>query len=146
MSDFFNHRATGPSQDYVAPKWPSLSGFVIGGNSDTSTDNVLWYKDEIIIYTILWTVILFSFMYGLAGLWAYIVFLRSKFGMVLLLGFAGIGLFAGASSGAVVGVLLASVYNAGLFAMATWIPLAWALVQIIVVLISSDADITLNNL
>ncbi|KAI8827157.1 uncharacterized protein EV422DRAFT_563237 [Fimicolochytrium jonesii] len=90
--------------------------------------------------------ILFPFMFGLVGLWAYIVFLRSKFGMVLLLGFVDIELFAGVSSVAVVRMLLASVYNAGLFAMATWIPLGWALVQIIMVLILSDADITLNNL
>ncbi|TPX59181.1 hypothetical protein PhCBS80983_g02642 [Powellomyces hirtus] len=89
---------------------------------------------------------MFMVMYGLAGCWAYIVFFKSKLGLVLLFAFIGIGLAAGAASGAIVGVLLSSIYNAGYFAMATWLPLAWALIQVLIVIISSDVDLSLNNL
>ncbi|KND03457.1 uncharacterized protein SPPG_00940 [Spizellomyces punctatus DAOM BR117] len=144
--DYFAGRATGPPVDYVAPTWPDLQEWVIGAESDQMTSDVLWYKGDIVVFTLVWTVILFSIVYGVAGLWAYFVFFRSKLGLILLLTFGGIGLFAGASSGAVVGILLASVYNAGYFAMATWIPLAWALVQVLIVIISADADLSLTTL
>ncbi|KAI9090484.1 hypothetical protein DFS34DRAFT_637540 [Phlyctochytrium arcticum] len=144
--DFFSGRATAPAEGYKPPQWPSLKVWVIGAKSDEMTTDVLWYKSDIVVYTLVWTLILFSVVYGLAGLWAYFVFFRSKLGLILLIAFCTIGLFAGASSGAVVGILLASVYNAGFFAMAVWIPLAWAVVQVLIVIISAHADLSLNTL
>ncbi|KAJ3190067.1 hypothetical protein HDU85_000358 [Gaertneriomyces sp. JEL0708] len=144
--DFFAGRDTSPPSGYSSPSWPSLRNWVIGPQSDKRLTDVLWYKGDIVAFVVIWSVISFSVLYGLAGLWAYIVFFRSKLGVILLLAFCAAGLFAGASSGAVVGIILASIYNAGYFGMATWIPLAWALIQVLVCLISSDADLSLTTL
>ncbi|KAJ3158246.1 hypothetical protein HDU86_002955 [Geranomyces michiganensis] len=144
--DYFLNKPTGPPSEYVAPNWPSLRTWLIGPASDEDLSNVLWFQGDILSYTLIWTLIAFSVMYGLAGCWAYVVFYRSRLGLVLLFTFIGIGLFAGATSGAMIGVLLSGIYNAGYFAMATWLPLAWALVQVLILVISSDADLSLNNL
>ncbi|KAJ3052510.1 hypothetical protein HK097_006112 [Rhizophlyctis rosea] len=134
-----------PVAGYSAPAWPSLTHWVMGNDSDQQ-DNALWYKSDIAVFTFVWTLIFFAVVYSLAGLWAYRVFFRSKLGIVFFLGFVAIGLACGAASGAVVGVVIGSLYNAGYFGMATWIPLAWGLVQILIAIVSSYSEATMTTI
>ncbi|KAI8843581.1 hypothetical protein BC829DRAFT_294904 [Chytridium lagenaria] len=52
----------------------------------------------------------------------------------------------GAASGAIVGAVLGAVYTTAQFSMPTWVPLAWAFVQGVIVLIASYSEIGLNAL
>ncbi|WVR07949.1 hypothetical protein IAU60_004992 [Kwoniella sp. DSM 27419] len=45
-------------------------------------------------------------------------------------------------SGTVVGFALAAVYSAGGFSMSTWVPFLWALIQVLVLIISSYSTLT----
>lgn len=40
-------------------------------------------------------------------------------------------------AGSIVGLVLGAVYNAGYFKMATWTPLAWGIVNMLVLVVSS---------
>ncbi|KAK1923370.1 hypothetical protein DB88DRAFT_490942 [Papiliotrema laurentii] len=45
-------------------------------------------------------------------------------------------------SGSVIGFALAAVYSAGGFTMSTWVPFLWALIQVLVLIISSYSTLT----
>ncbi|WVQ95918.1 hypothetical protein IAU59_003017 [Kwoniella sp. CBS 9459] len=45
-------------------------------------------------------------------------------------------------SGTVVGFALAAIYSAGGFSMSTWVPFLWALIQVLVLIISSYSTLT----
>ncbi|ORY34654.1 hypothetical protein BCR39DRAFT_513838 [Naematelia encephala] len=45
-------------------------------------------------------------------------------------------------TGTVVGFALAAVYSAGGFSMSTWVPFLWALIQVVVLIISSYSTLT----
>ncbi|TPX43747.1 hypothetical protein SeMB42_g04436 [Synchytrium endobioticum] len=130
---------------YVTPPFPSFS-WDLGNLKKTDPKNLLYYRGDIILFTTLWTIIWFSILFGIGGIWGYLVFRKNRLGILLLLGqlLAGVGL--GAASGAVVGAVLGGLYNAGQFGMPTWIPLGWGLVQALVVIVSAYAEISLNTL
>lgn len=75
--------------------------------------------------------ILFSVVYGAAGVIAWSTHKRYITGLWLIPVYILIGLIQAFASGTVVGVMLAIIYNAGLFAMSTWIPLCCAVVQLL---------------
>lgn len=87
---------------------------------------------DIILFTITHSLIIFGLIYGIAGLWAYFVFVRHKTAAatVFLILFGAYGLLSGAASGALIGLCLAAIYRTGQFAMPTWVPLAFSLLQV----------------
>ncbi|WOO82165.1 putative protein [Vanrija pseudolonga] len=58
----------------------------------------------------------------------------------LLMG--AIAAFVALVSGTVVGFALAAVYSSGGFSMSTWVPFMWALIQVVVLIISSYSSLT----
>ena len=56
------------------------------------------------------------------------------------------GLLIGVITGFVVGFVLAAIYNTGYMSMPTWVPLAWAFIQVSVTIMSSFSEISLNVL
>lgn len=53
--------------------------------------------------------------------------------------YAVLGGIEGVVAGSVIGGLLGGVYNAGYFRMSTWIPFVWALINALVLILSSFA-------
>ncbi|WWC92666.1 uncharacterized protein L201_007625 [Kwoniella dendrophila CBS 6074] len=53
-----------------------------------------------------------------------------------------IAAFIGLISSTVVGFALAAIYSAGGFSMSTWVPFLWALIQVLVLIISSYSTLT----
>ncbi|KAL1412565.1 hypothetical protein Q8F55_000312 [Vanrija albida] len=53
-----------------------------------------------------------------------------------------IAAFVALVSGTVVGFALAAVYSSGGFSMSTWVPFMWALIQVVVLIISSYSSLT----
>jgi hypothetical protein len=60
--------------------------------------------------------------------------------------FALWGLATAAISGAVVGIILFRVYDAGNFPMPTWAPFIWGLIQLLIVLMSAFTQTSLTAL
>ncbi|BEJ13520.1 hypothetical protein CspHIS471_0306940 [Cutaneotrichosporon sp. HIS471] len=53
-----------------------------------------------------------------------------------------IATFVSLVSGTVVGFALAAVYSAGGFAMSTWVPFMWGMIQVVVLIIASYSSLT----
>lgn len=47
------------------------------------------------------------------------------------------GLIKGFIGGAIIGVIIAAIYQAGSLTMSTWIPLTWAMIQVLYDIVSS---------
>eukprot|EP00842_Homolaphlyctis_polyrhiza_P005208 jgi/Hompol1/5689/HPOL_000816-RA len=136
---------TGPPALYVAPTWPSLYWW-LGPTSVGSTVPVLWFTEDMVLFTILWTVIVFFVLFTVAGLLALFMFHRHRLGVFLLLGFSLYGVLIGAISGSIVGALLASFYATRPISMPTWIPLLWAILQAFAVIVYSYSQIAFATL
>ncbi|GMK56577.1 hypothetical protein CspeluHIS016_0304170 [Cutaneotrichosporon spelunceum] len=69
---------------------------------------------------------------------------RSPLYFLLLIPIAmgAIATFVSLVSGTVVGFALAAVYNAGGFAMSTWVPFMWGMIQVVVLIIASYSSLT----
>ena len=107
----------------------------------------LYLRADIVWFTIAWTLILFSILYGIAGLWGFSVFYRSpRKALFFFILYFAIGLGSGALAGGVVGGLLSAFYIAGFFPMPTWIPLSWAITSVLFVVIAGYPEVTLTTL
>ena len=89
---------------------------------------------------ILWTIIIYMIVFGIAGFIFYFRFIRLKHAPLIVLLYASVGLFNGAASGAIVGLAMGAIYNTGYMSMPTWIPMAWGFIQIAVLLIGSTVE------
>lgn len=78
-----------------------------------------------------WTLILFAGFYGSAGLIASYSHRKTAGGIWIMFFYLVAGGIQAIASGTVVGLLIAVIYKAGLFAMSTWVPLSCALMQIL---------------
>ncbi|KAI9359872.1 hypothetical protein BD770DRAFT_319416 [Pilaira anomala] len=86
-------------------------------------------------------------LYYLSGIWAFAVLAKSrtlKWYILITIPFVFVlgGAITSFVTGSIMGVALSFVYNAGFFVMSTWIPFLWALIHILIVLISSYSTIT----
>ncbi|KNE72096.1 hypothetical protein AMAG_16592 [Allomyces macrogynus ATCC 38327] len=133
MSDLLETPIFSVPDGYQVPKWPSLYN-----PFRPSEGYYMYYRDDILRFTLLWSLVLFTGVYGAAGLWGYLVFARrTKLAIlipVLFLVTAGI---MAALSGIVFGYVLGVVYNAGAFRMSTWTPFLWSLLQVLVTMVGA---------
>ncbi|KAJ8328848.1 hypothetical protein QVD99_004588 [Batrachochytrium dendrobatidis] len=132
--------SSGPPLSYVTPDWPSLL-FFSGPQTSQTVFPILWFREDMIKFTLLWTMVIFFFIYTTAGLVALIMFHKHRAGLFLLIAFSAYGVLTGAISGSIVGGLLASFYVTGYISMPTWIPLTWAILQAVVTMIFSYSQI-----
>ncbi|KAI8927987.1 hypothetical protein BC831DRAFT_450559 [Entophlyctis helioformis] len=133
----------GPPATYIPPSWPSLA-WVAGPQPIFSTAPVLWYREDMLFFIMLWTIVVFFAVFTIAGLVALLMFHRHRAGLFLLIGFAVYGVSIGAASGAIVGAMLSSFYVTGFLSMPTWVPLAWAIIQAGIAAIFSFSKISMN--
>ncbi|CDS11274.1 hypothetical protein LRAMOSA03537 [Lichtheimia ramosa] len=134
-----------------APPWPSLywpfSSDFVPINLIADVPHSLYYLNDIWRYTTIWSVLFATLVYLPAGIWAFLMFAKTRtlrwytLMMIPVIFVVG-GALASFMIGSVMGVALAFVYNAGFFVMSTWIPFLWALIQILVVLVGSYSTIT----
>nr|CAG8551821.1 5809_t:CDS:2 [Entrophospora candida] len=123
--------------------WPSLYW--------PSDDEVLLCnQNDIRLFTIIWTIIFYTVIYGTAGIWAWIVFHKNRWSFLFPIGFIGVALLSGLLGGTIVGFVLGALYNFGKFEMSVWIPFFWGLIQALVALMgrtikSSNPWRTRNN-
>ncbi|KAF2126204.1 hypothetical protein P153DRAFT_369548 [Dothidotthia symphoricarpi CBS 119687] len=122
---------------YTTPTFPSLYWPL---PISSAQKHYLYYPGDILRFTLYWTLLLFGGIHLIVGLWACIIQWRNwKIIWIAPLLFALVGAIEGAMSGAIVGGLLGGVYQAGYFEMSTWIPFVWAVISVLVLILSSFA-------
>lgn len=124
------------------PAWPSIKFDNIGLDTGGNIRSI----KGVVVFTLLWTTVIFLVLFGVAGLVALGNFWKHKLGTLMFLGLLGFGVLSGAASGAISGYALSLVYSTANFTVPTWIPLAMAFAQGIVVIIASYSEIGLNSL
>ncbi|KAI5779713.1 hypothetical protein EDC01DRAFT_669520 [Geopyxis carbonaria] len=122
-----------PPVNYVVPPFPSLYWPVEPSEQQAK---YLYAGSDIWRFTLYWTLLVFAAFHLTSGFYAFFMH-RSKTALGFPLIFAIIGGIEAAISGSVVGLLLGAVYKAGYFRMSTWIPLVWAVVNVLVLVVSS---------
>ncbi|KAK9457910.1 hypothetical protein V1511DRAFT_508007 [Dipodascopsis uninucleata] len=110
---------------YETPKFPSLR-WPSGSSFDTRY--YLYHQYDIWKFTLYWTLILFTSVHGVAGLWAALANHRHRF---------KVGGIEAVISGSIIGAILGLIYTAGSFTMSTWIPFTWAIIQVLTIIMSS---------
>ncbi|KAF2803600.1 uncharacterized protein BDZ99DRAFT_427025 [Mytilinidion resinicola] len=123
--------------DYTTPPWPSLYWPIplLGPQS-----YYLYHPSDIWRFTIIWTLLLYAAIHFAVAGWATTIQLRNwKVACTIPPIYAIIGGIEGIVAGSVIGGLLGGVYNAGYYRMSTWIPFIWALINALVLILSSFA-------
>ncbi|TXT12994.1 hypothetical protein VHUM_01395 [Vanrija humicola] len=160
--------STQDKHNYTVPRFPSLYNPSLSSTIQ-QRGYFLHNAEAIWRFTFYWTLILFTstFLACAALASANIVLSRNLFSraasaassigrrrprtrrrpplyLVLLipLVMAAIAAFVALVSGTVVGFALAAVYSSGGFSMSTWVPFMWALIQVVVLIISSYSSLT----
>lgn len=72
-----------------------------------------------------------------AAVWASLMHRKFVGGFWIIVTYLVVAGLQAAISGSLVGLMLGAVYHAGLFGMTTWIPLVWAAVQIMFMVVRS---------
>ncbi|KAI9788124.1 MAG: hypothetical protein M1833_003123 [Piccolia ochrophora] len=132
----FDRRIENPAPiDYITPDFPSLYWPF---NARARTAQYLYYASDIWRFTTIWTFLIYAAVYVTASSYAVMVQLRNwKFVWMVPLIYAIVGGLEAVLAGSVVGLILGAVYNAGFFKMSTWIPFIWALINVLVLILSS---------
>ncbi|ODV90185.1 hypothetical protein CANCADRAFT_102862 [Tortispora caseinolytica NRRL Y-17796] len=97
----------------------------------------LYYTKDIWLFTVYWTMILFAAFHTAASCYAAYCLKNFKWGLVLIATYLVVSIVEAFFSGSVIGFMLAAVYNTGSFPMSTWIPLVWAVIQVLFVVATS---------
>ncbi|KAL8914524.1 MAG: hypothetical protein Q9171_000877 [Xanthocarpia ochracea] len=122
-------------EDYKTPYFPALYWpiSVLPGEPQ-----YLYTVQDAWRFTLFWTLIVFEVCHLAASSYALVVQWRNwkmMFGIILIY-----ALLAGVEAlmaGSIVGLLLGAVYKAGAFRMSTWIPFIWAIINALVLILSS---------
>ncbi|KAL4764951.1 uncharacterized protein BDW70DRAFT_95175 [Aspergillus foveolatus] len=121
--------------NYVTPPFPSLYDPFPG------RDNVafyLYHTKDIWRFTLYWTLIFYIACHLAVAACSLVMQGRNwKICLGIPIIYAVIGGIEAVVAGSIVGGMLGSVYEAGNFRMSTWIPIVWAGVNIMVVILSS---------
>ncbi|CAO3675191.1 unnamed protein product [Rhizopus microsporus] len=140
-----------PNDYKSAPSWPSLYWpFQPGYNPlvmVADKEHSLYYINDIWRFTMIWSLLFSLVVYLPAGVWAFMMFAKSRtlnWYTLMMIPFLFVigGAIASFVIGSIIGVAIAIVYNAGFFVMSTWIPFLWALIHILIVIIGSYSTIT----
>lgn len=137
MNSFIQRVASVAPPGYKVPKFPSLYWpLPIGENRAY----YLYEPGDILRFTVYWTLIMTGGVHVIVSLWACLIQWRNwKYVWLAMPIFLAIGGIEALFSGAIVGGLLGGVYQAGYFEMSTWIPFVWAVINALVLILSSFA-------
>ncbi|AMD19833.1 HCL318Cp [Eremothecium sinecaudum] len=119
---------------YVTPDFPSLH-FT---NRNGVTPNIFLYNlKDIWKFTVYWTLILFGIVYLIAGLVASFTHRRKAGGVWIWPVYLILGATHAVTVGSITGLIISSIYRAGLFSMSTWIPFCCAIAHALYILCSA---------
>ncbi|KAK9237441.1 hypothetical protein V1525DRAFT_377268 [Lipomyces kononenkoae] len=118
---------------YQTPSFPSLRWPT---GPQMQTKYYLYYRYDIWMFTLFWTLILYGAAHLAAGVWAALMNRRFKAGLIIAV-YLFVGLIEAFVSASIIGAILGLVYSAGSFAMSTWIPFIWAVIQILTMIMIS---------
>ncbi|KAL1955091.1 hypothetical protein VTO42DRAFT_9025 [Malbranchea cinnamomea] len=122
--------------DYTTPPFPGLYPLVPLVSLRES--NYLFYIEDIVKFTVLWTLILYSGAHLVAALCAVIMQWRNlKLLWAVPVVYMVVAALEAMLAGSVVGIVLGVIYEAGKFKMSTWIPFVWGCVNTLVLILSS---------
>ncbi|KAI8942186.1 hypothetical protein NX059_000273 [Plenodomus lindquistii] len=122
---------------YTTPPFPSLYWPL---PASASQPIYLYKPSDILRFTVYWTLLSVGSVHLITALWACIVQWRNwRLIWIVVPLFCFIGAVEALISGALVGGLLGGVYQAGYFEMSTWIPFVWAVISMLVLILSSFA-------
>ena len=134
---------------YRTPEFPSLF-WPIGPTRGSYLNSFLYYSWDVWRFTVYWSLILMGGLYFCVGLVAItssvINNVRHKLpvgpskiatSFLVLTFYVITGLIKGFIGGAIIGIILAAIYQAGSLAMSCWIPLTWSIAQILYDIASS---------
>ncbi|KAF7888866.1 hypothetical protein EAF00_009166 [Botryotinia globosa] len=137
-----NTRIDNPAPlDYSTPPFPSLYWPL---HPKPGVPNYLYYAHDIWRHTLLWTLIVYGITHMAVAAWAVAMQLGKgknawQYAWIIPLVYALIAGIEALLAGSLVGLILGAIYNAGYFQMSTWIPFIWALINVLVLIISSFA-------
>ncbi|ATZ58301.1 hypothetical protein BCIN_16g01250 [Botrytis cinerea B05.10] len=135
-----NTRIDNPAPiDYSTPPFPSLYWPL---HAKPGVPNYLYYTHDIWRFTLLWTLIVYGITHIAVAACAVAMQLGKgknawQYAWIIPLVYALIGGIEALLAGSLVGLILGAIYNAGYFQMSTWIPFIWALINVLVLIISS---------
>lgn len=121
---------------YVVPRFPSLY-WPVGSSKQQYEMSNLYYTYDIWRFTVIWTIIMFVAFHLAAACWASLMKRGVKSALLISTAYIVIGGIEGIVSGSIVGLIITGVYRAGLCSVSTWIPLCWAVVQILWIVFTS---------
>ncbi|CAI5758854.1 unnamed protein product [Candida verbasci] len=134
---------------YTTPKFPSLF-WPVGANRSSYLNSFLYSSWDVWRFTIFWSLLLSGVLYLLVGILASSSSLVNKIrhnlrikthdlllSVLVIVFYTLVGLIKGFIGGAIIGLILAAIYQAGSLTMSTWLPLTWAIAQILYDIASS---------
>ncbi|TID14545.1 integral membrane protein [Venturia nashicola] len=124
-------------RDYVVPPFPGLYWpFPLR----SGRASYLYHATDIWRFTVLWTLLFYGAVHLSAAGYAMIIGRKNwKVIWIVPVVYVLIGGTEAVIAGSIVGGLIGGVYNAGYFRMSTWIPFVWALINTLVLILSSFA-------
>ena len=135
--------------NYTPPPFPSLYSPIHGGSGV-----YLYYSSDVWRFTLFWTLIVFQAFHLAASGYAVVVQWKNwKLMWLVPIFYLLVGGVEAVLAGSIVGLMyviyitvvisliplarLGAAYDAGDFRMSTWIPLIWALINVLVLILSS---------
>ncbi|CAH2350811.1 uncharacterized protein CLIB1423_02S05710 [[Candida] railenensis] len=130
---------------YVVPRFPSIF-WPLGAQSDEFHASYLYFARDMWRFTFYWTIVMFAGFYYFTGLLAGLIYLRNRVrnskpssisalmlveSVAIVFIYTSVGVTQGVIVGAIVGLLLSSVYKAGSLYMSSWIPFVWSIAGIL---------------
>lgn len=128
---------------YFTPPFPSLYWPI---NNEKYSWAYLYYIPDIWFFTAAWTMIFFAGFYAISAMISVVSHRRTfdLYKVVWVFFYLAVGATHGLVSGTVIGFLIGVMYRAGLFGMSTWIPLCVAVVQVLLIVVSTHSSISMT--
>ncbi|KAF2277799.1 uncharacterized protein EI97DRAFT_273691 [Westerdykella ornata] len=134
---FIQRVGSAAPQGYETPAFPSLYWPL---PVSAVRPYYLYHPTDIWRFTTVWTLLLYGAVHLVVAFWACVVQWRNwKLIWITPIAYVVIAGLEGLIAGSVVGGLLGAVYQSGYFKMSTWIPLVWAIINVLVLILSSFA-------
>lgn len=125
--------------DYVTPPFPSLYR---PWSTQAGVANYLYSTHDIWRYTLLWTLTIYGVFHLVVAAFAIAMQVGKgksawKYVWIIPIVYVLISAVEALLAGSFVGLILGAVYNAGYFRMSTWIPFVWAIINVLILILSS---------
>ncbi|KAI5949506.1 hypothetical protein KGF57_004716 [Candida theae] len=146
MTIFVSSRST--PIGYSTPDFPSIY-WPLGATRPSYLKAFLYYSWDIWRFTVFWSLILSGGLYFVVGVIGCCNSILNSYrhntlqsfkvfscGFILVF-YLFTGLLKGFVGGAIIGVIIAAIYQAGNLTMSCWIPLTWAIAQVLYDIASS---------